>query len=204
MTAPSFLPFAPEWGHSPVQLEARPGVHVRGLVVHLVPATEIVGHVVDAERRPVAGAEVRLLGVAGEATLVSIPDRFTSDAAGEFRVPARGDEPELVLVVNALGEIVGYCAGNDLSSRDIEGENPLYLPQAKIEGGPTRFWTPDDVARAKRGGYDFVVFDRAKLAQDYPSAEQLVTALAPEYHLKWVIKHRRTKEPIAWVLAPGP
>ena len=52
---PAFLPFAPEWGYSPVQLDARAGLHVRGLVVHLVPATELVGHVVDAERRPVAG-----------------------------------------------------------------------------------------------------------------------------------------------------
>src|SRR5919108_2107543 len=41
-------------------------------------------------------------------------------------------EPELVLVLNRELEIVGYCAGNDLSSRSIEGENPLYLPQAKI------------------------------------------------------------------------
>jgi 2-dehydro-3-deoxy-D-arabinonate dehydratase len=41
-------------------------------------------------------------------------------------------EPELVLVINARGEIIGYCAGNDMSSRDIEGENPLYLPQAKV------------------------------------------------------------------------
>jgi 2-dehydro-3-deoxy-D-arabinonate dehydratase len=44
-------------------------------------------------------------------------------------------EPELTLVVNGFGEIVGYCAGNDLSSRDIEGENPLYLPQAKVYTG---------------------------------------------------------------------
>jgi 2-dehydro-3-deoxy-D-arabinonate dehydratase len=44
-------------------------------------------------------------------------------------------EPELVLVINAHGEIVGYTAGNDMSSRDIEGENPLYLPQAKIYNG---------------------------------------------------------------------
>ncbi len=44
-------------------------------------------------------------------------------------------EPELTLVINAYGEIVGYTAGNDLSSRDIEGENPLYLPQAKIYNG---------------------------------------------------------------------
>jgi 2-dehydro-3-deoxy-D-arabinonate dehydratase len=41
-------------------------------------------------------------------------------------------EPELTLVINTSGEIVGYCAGNDMSSRDIEGENPLYLPQAKV------------------------------------------------------------------------
>jgi 2-dehydro-3-deoxy-D-arabinonate dehydratase len=38
-------------------------------------------------------------------------------------------------VVNRRGEIVGYCAGNDVSSRDIEGENPLYLPQAKVYNG---------------------------------------------------------------------
>lgn len=41
-------------------------------------------------------------------------------------------EPELVLVVSAAGRIVGYTIGNDMSSRDIEGENPLYLPQAKV------------------------------------------------------------------------
>jgi len=44
-------------------------------------------------------------------------------------------EPEMTLVVNSQGEIVGYCAGNDVSSRSIEGENPLYLPQAKIFNG---------------------------------------------------------------------
>ena len=44
-------------------------------------------------------------------------------------------EPELVLVINSHKEIVGYCAGNDVSSRDIEGENPLYLPQAKVYNG---------------------------------------------------------------------
>ena len=44
-------------------------------------------------------------------------------------------EPELVLVINCHREIVGYCAGNDVSSRDIEGENPLYLPQAKVYDG---------------------------------------------------------------------
>jgi 2-dehydro-3-deoxy-D-arabinonate dehydratase len=41
-------------------------------------------------------------------------------------------EPELVLFINASGRIAGYTIGNDMSSRDIEGENPLYLPQAKV------------------------------------------------------------------------
>ena len=44
-------------------------------------------------------------------------------------------EPELALFINSSGEILGYCAGNDVSSRNIEGENPLYLPQAKMYDG---------------------------------------------------------------------
>lgn len=55
--------------------------------------------------------------------------RIRSDA--RWSVP----EPELTLVINALGDIVGYTIGNDMSSRDIEGENPLYLPQAKVYDG---------------------------------------------------------------------
>jgi 2-dehydro-3-deoxy-D-arabinonate dehydratase len=56
-------------------------------------------------------------------------------------VRVRGDsrwnvpEPELVLVLNSRMETIGYTAGNDVSSRDIEGENPLYLPQAKVYDG---------------------------------------------------------------------
>ena len=44
-------------------------------------------------------------------------------------------EPELTLVVSPRGRIIGYTIGNDMSSRDIEGENPLYLPQAKVYDG---------------------------------------------------------------------
>lgn len=44
-------------------------------------------------------------------------------------------EPELALIVNRFGEVVGYTICNDVSSRSIEGENPLYLPQAKVYSG---------------------------------------------------------------------
>ena len=55
--------------------------------------------------------------------------RIRSDA--KWSVP----EPELTLLVNPGGAILGYTIGNDMSSRDIEGENPLYLPQAKVYDG---------------------------------------------------------------------
>jgi 2-dehydro-3-deoxy-D-arabinonate dehydratase len=44
-------------------------------------------------------------------------------------------EPELTLLVTSSGKIIGYTIGNDMSSRSIEGENPLYLPQAKTYDG---------------------------------------------------------------------
>ncbi|RKS77476.1 2-dehydro-3-deoxy-D-arabinonate dehydratase [Motilibacter peucedani] len=65
----------------------------------------------------------------------SVPSRVVTDgqpvgirADSGWDVP----EPELGLVVNSSGEIFGYVVGNDMSSRSIEGENPLYLPQAKV------------------------------------------------------------------------
>jgi 2-dehydro-3-deoxy-D-arabinonate dehydratase len=58
-----------------------------------------------------------------------MPIRMRQDS--HWNVP----EPELTLVINGRKEIVGFCVGNDVSSRDIEGANPLYLPQAKIYNG---------------------------------------------------------------------
>ncbi len=55
--------------------------------------------------------------------------KIRSDSA--WSVP----EPELTLVINRNAEIIGYSIGNDMSSRDIEGANPLYLPQAKVYDG---------------------------------------------------------------------
>ena len=74
------------------------------------------------------------------------PELFFKSTAGRVvgpggKVRIRRDskwnvpEPELTLVINPRGKIVGYTIGNDMSSRDIEGENPLYLPQAKMYDG---------------------------------------------------------------------
>ena len=71
------------------------------------------------------------------------PELFMKATASRVSGPGqtigiRGDsawdvpEPELVLVINRHGEVIGYTVGNDVSSRSIEGENPLYLPQAKV------------------------------------------------------------------------
>ncbi len=63
----------------------------------------------------------------------------TVGTGGKVRIRADATwsvpEPELTLLVSPGGRISGYTIGNDMSSRDIEGENPLYLPQAKVYSG---------------------------------------------------------------------
>lgn len=74
------------------------------------------------------------------------PEIFFKATAGRVRGPGqsvfiRSDstwdvpEPELAVICNSRLEVVGYTIGNDVSSRSIEGENPLYLPQAKVFDG---------------------------------------------------------------------
>lgn len=161
VTARGFLPFAPEWGYSPVELEARAGRHLSGVEVHLVPASEILGRVVDGEGRAVADAEVRLLGIGGEASLVSIPDRFSSDAAGEFRfsapqgavVEARKEgfgsgRAELDLLATVGRRLtITLRGGRDppaepgrISGRVVARESGAALPGALVVAEPDRFF----------------------------------------------------------------
>ena len=97
-------------------------------------------------------------------------------------------EPELALVITKEGTIIGYTIGNDMSSRDIEGENPLYLPQAKVYDrscalGPCVLVTEDALPtsteismKIDRGGA--LVFEGSTtLAQLKRSVESLVEFL---------------------------
>ena len=73
--------------------------------------------------------EIFFKGTAHRTAGPGSPIRIRRDS--RWNVP----EPELCLAVNARGRIFGYTICNDVSSRDIEGENPLYLPQAKVYDG---------------------------------------------------------------------
>ena len=84
-------------------------------------AATVYERVYDAER-PELFFKAAAWRVAGDGEAIALREDSTLD------VP----EPEVALVLNRFGEIVGYTACNDVSSRSIEGENPLYLPQAKI------------------------------------------------------------------------
>ncbi len=88
VTADGFLPYAPEWGDSPIELIARAGRRVEDIVVYLVPALVYHGRVIDAGGSPVAGAVVRLLDESGESALAPQADRFVADAKGEFAFSA--------------------------------------------------------------------------------------------------------------------
>jgi 2-dehydro-3-deoxy-D-arabinonate dehydratase len=85
---------------------------------------DVYARVYDADR-----PELFFKSVAWRAVGPGEPIGVRSDSAVD--VP----EPEIAVVVNAHGEIVGYTVCDDVSSRSIEGENPLYLPQAKVYAG---------------------------------------------------------------------
>ena len=94
-------------------------------------ARRMESQVVDVYDRVYAADRPELFFKAAGWRVVGAGDPIRIRADSRWNVP----EPELVIVMNRHCEIIGYCAGNDVSSRDIEGENPLYLPQAKIYDG---------------------------------------------------------------------
>ena len=108
--------------------------------------------------------------------------RIRSDSG--WNVP----EPELTLAINRRGEIIGCTVGNDMSSRDIEGSNPLYLPQAKIYNGSCalgpgillgreKIGPSTEIALSIRRGGDEVFTGKTTLKELKRSPESLVTYL---------------------------
>jgi 2-dehydro-3-deoxy-D-arabinonate dehydratase len=107
--------------------------------------------VYDAER-----PEVFPKGGASRAVGPDEPIRIRRDS--DWNVP----EGELTLVINRHLEIVGYTVGNDVSSRSIEGENPLYLPQAKVWLGSAALGPAITPAWQREGGRPFGITVRIR------------------------------------------
>ncbi len=91
-SAPGHAPFAPEWGHSPVVFDARPGERVRGLALWLLPVRPYDGRVEDPAGAPVEGAEVRVVGSStGDRALLPSSESAMSGPGGAFTLPAPDD-----------------------------------------------------------------------------------------------------------------
>jgi 2-dehydro-3-deoxy-D-arabinonate dehydratase len=147
--------------------------------------------------------------------LAERPELFFKAAPGRVRGPdepvsIRADsewdvpEPELAIVADRRGHIVGYMNGNDMSSRSIEGENPLYLPQAKVYAGSCAVGpclvTPDeapDVSEMQIGLR--VVRDGADVYRDTVSVAGL--RRRPDDLVRWLF--RALDFPVGVVLLTG-
>jgi 2-dehydro-3-deoxy-D-arabinonate dehydratase len=126
-------------------------------------------------------------------------------------------EPELAVLSNSRGEVVAYACGNDMSSRSIEGENPLYLPQAKVYDrscsiGPAAVlaWETEPSAaqismRIVRG--DAVVFEgSASLAEMVREPAELSAVLHSAYplpHGAWLLTGTSLVPPLPYTAEAG-
>jgi 2-dehydro-3-deoxy-D-arabinonate dehydratase len=150
------------------------------LLAPLVPPETWAAGVTYERSRRARVAESRVHDVYDLVYEAQRPELFLKDAAGRRTVGPREaigvradsgwnvPEPEIALVLGADGGPVAVTIGNDVSSRDIEGANPLYLPQAKIYAGacalgpallvPDDWSVPFDIELVVRGGDGAVVF----------------------------------------------
>jgi len=143
------------------------------------------------------------------------PELFFKAAPGRVRGPGepvgiRSDsgwdvpEPELAVVADRNGHIAGYLNGNDMSSRSIEGENPLYLPQAKIYTGSCAIGPclalPDEVPGLRSMLISIrVVRDRAEVVSDTVKVADL--RRRPDDLVRWLF--RGLDFPVGVVLLTG-
>ncbi|MCU1473206.1 fumarylacetoacetate hydrolase family protein [Amnibacterium sp.] len=126
------------------RIDAAAGAPVQGRLLAPVDEQEVWAAGVTYERsRDERMAESTEASIYDRVYVAERPEVFFKAPAARVVAPGepvgiRADsdwdvpEPELGLVFNAAGELFGFVPGNDMSSRSIEGENPLYLPQAKV------------------------------------------------------------------------
>lgn len=139
-------------------IETMESIVQRGLLLPPVAAPEVWAAGVTYERsREARNAETKMAeSVYDKVYVAERPEIFFKATADRIVAPGRPvglrsdsnwmvPEGELALVISSQGHLIGWTLGNDLSSRDIEGENPLYLPQAKVFSrscsiGPILLW----------------------------------------------------------------
>jgi 2-dehydro-3-deoxy-D-arabinonate dehydratase len=112
------------------------------------------------------------------------PVRIRRDS--KWNVP----EPELALLVSAAGTIEGFTVGNDMSSRDIEGENPLYLPQAKVYDGSCALGPGIRVAEGPLGPEAAIVLEIERAGKKVFSGQTTLAQLKrkPEELVDWLFR----------------
>ncbi|MDG6991102.1 MAG: fumarylacetoacetate hydrolase family protein [Nitrososphaerota archaeon] len=130
------------------------------LRIPVVPREVWAAGVTYMRSREARETETSMKGLYDHVYAAPRPELFVKDGGLRCRGPGdevcvRSDskwsvpEPELCVVLDANCDVIGYTAGDDVSSRDIEGENPLYLPQAKVYLGSSSIGpvitTPDEI-----------------------------------------------------------
>ncbi len=144
-------------------LDRTPSSDAPHLLIPVVPPEVWAAGVTYERSREARLAETTTVGIYDKVYDAERPELFLKATASRCVGPnmpigIRADsrwtvpEPELAVVLGAEGEMLGYTLGNDMSARDIEGENPLYLPQTKIYRaccsiGPTILVTDEPVER---------------------------------------------------------
>ena len=148
-------------GYSYRDLDRPPSPEAPHLLLPVVPPEVWAAGVTYERSREARLAETTTVGIYDKIYDAERPELFLKATASRcvgpnapigIRVDSRWTvpEPELAVVLDAEGTVLGYTLGNDMSARDIEGENPLYLPQTKIYRascsiGPTILVTDEPV-----------------------------------------------------------
>ena len=157
VTAEGYLPFAPAWGHSPVSFSSAPGMHIKDIVVYLLPAVDYLGKVIDPEDAPVEGAKIKLFIRADrQPALMPLPDQFVSDKLGEFRFQA----PDYTLVEARHPD---FDPARKVVDRDVQVTHKMVLKLT---------------ARTARGNAKLAISGKVLDPQGAPLPDALVVARA--------------------------